>query len=340
MTQHKVSTNLITGFFGAGKTTFLQSLIDKQEHQEPWAVLLNDEGDLVVDSSILKPKAGSLIIEEVPGGCICCSAGVSISLAVEELIARSKPKRLFIELSGFGHPSAVLVDLFSQKLSAIIHLSSVFCLVDLRYVLEEKIQSSQVFFEQVEVADVIVGSRADIASSHQLNAFNKWASGLPKKPNILKTGLETIESNLLKLNTKNTLSDVKNIFEKHSQHRISSSNSKRPTLVNPSVKDNQKNQSHYYSVSFPLNTLFDKNHLDNVFSLIKPPVIIGEARVDRIKGIFQTDAGWLLINGTIKEINITKINPQKYSLLEVVSLDNSPKNWGTLERKLQSCILT
>ena len=78
--------------------------------------------------------------------------------------------------------------------------------------------------------------------------------------------------------------------------------------------------------------------MDNVFSLIKPPVMIGEARVDRIKGIFQTDAGWLLINGTIKEINITKINPQKYSLLEVVSLDNLPKDWGTLERKIQNCI--
>ena len=340
MTQQKVLTNLITGFFGAGKTTFLQSLLDKQEPQESWAVLLNDEGDLVVDSSILKPKADGLIIEEVPGGCICCSAGISISLAIEELIARAKPKRLFIELSGFGHPSSVLVDLFSQKLSAIVHLSSVFCLVDLRYVLEEKIQSSQVFFEQVEVADVIVGSRADMASIHQLTAFNKWASGLSRKPNILKMGLETIDPNLLKLNTKNTLSDVKNIFEKYSQSRISSGNLKTPPLVNSFVKDNQKNQSHYYSVSFPLNTLFDKNHLDNLFSLIKPPMIIGEARVDRIKGIFQTNAGWLLINGTIKETNISKINPQKYSLLEAVSLDNLPKSWGTLERKLQNCIRT
>ena len=77
MTQDKVLTNLITGFFGAGKTTFLQSLLEKQDPKEPWAVLLNDEGDLVIDSGILRPKAESLIIEEVPGGCICCSAGVS-----------------------------------------------------------------------------------------------------------------------------------------------------------------------------------------------------------------------------------------------------------------------
>ena len=338
MTQHKVLTNLITGFFGAGKTTFLQSLLDKQEPHEPWAVLLNDEGDLVVDSSILKPKADGLIIEEVPGGCICCSAGITISLAIEELIANAKPKRLFIELSGFGHPSSILVDLFSQKLSAIVHLSSVFCLVDLRYVLEEKIQSSQVFFEQVEVADVIVGSRADIASPQQLTAFNKWASGLPRKPNIIKTGLETIDSNLLNSNTKNTPLDVKNIFEKYSQTRISSTNLAPPPLVKLDVKDNQKNQSHYYSVKYPINTLFDKNDLDNLFSLVKPPMILGEARVDRIKGIFQTNAGWLLINGTIKEIIISKINPQQYSVLEAVSLDNFPKDWGALGRKLQKCI--
>ena len=338
MTQHKVLTNLITGFFGAGKTTFLQSLLEKQDPKEPWAVLLNDEGDLVIDSGILRPKSESLIIEEVPGGCICCSAGVSISVAVEELIAKAKPKRLFIELSGLGHPSSVLVDLFSQKLSAMLHLSSVFCLVDLRYVLEEKIQSSQVFFEQIEVADVIVGSRADVASGQQLNAFNKWARGLPRKPNVLKTGLETIDLNLLETNTKNTLSDVKNIFDKYSQSGMHSSNLKPSHIVSAAVKDNQRNQSHYFSVRYPLNTLFDKNHLNNLFSLIKPPMLLGEARVDRIKGIFQTNNGWLLINGTIKEIIISKINPQKYSLLEVVSLDNLPKDWGTLERKIQNCI--
>ena len=67
-------------------------------------------------------------------------------------------------------------------------------------------------------------------------------------------------------------------------------------------------------------------------------MLLGEARVDRIKGIFQTNNGWLLINGTIKEIIISKINQQKYSLLEVVSLDNLPKDWETLERKIQSCI--
>ena len=71
---------------------------------------------------------------------------------------------------------------------------------------------------------------------------------------------------------------------------------------------------------------------------MKPPMLLGEARVDRIKGIFQTNNGWLLINGTIKEIIISKINPQKYSLLEVVSLDNLPKDWETLERKIQNCI--
>jgi len=67
-------------------------------------------------------------------------------------------------------------------------------------------------------------------------------------------------------------------------------------------------------------------------------MILGEARVDRIKGIFQTNNGWLLINGTIKEIIISKISPQKYSLLEVVSLDNLPKDWRTLKRKIQNCI--
>ena len=40
----------------------------------------------------------------------------------------------------------------------------------------------------------------------------------------------------------------------------------------------------------------------------------------------------------IEKIIISKIDPQKYSSLEVVSLDNLPKDWRTLERKIQNCI--
>ena len=53
---------------------------------------------------------------------------------------------------------------------------------------------------------------------------------------------------------------------------------------------------------------------------------------------FIKDGEMDIKDGTIKEIIVSKINPQKYSLLEAVSLDNLPKDWGTLERKIQNCI--
>ena len=49
-----------------------------------------------------------VFIREVPGGCMCCAAGLPMQVALNQLIARAKPDRLLIEPTGLGHPKEVL----------------------------------------------------------------------------------------------------------------------------------------------------------------------------------------------------------------------------------------
>ena len=77
-----VPTNIITGFLGAGKTSAILHLLKTKPVHERWAVLVNEFGEIGVDGSLFEGLYGeqqSVFIREVPGGCMCCAAGLPTS---------------------------------------------------------------------------------------------------------------------------------------------------------------------------------------------------------------------------------------------------------------------
>ena len=72
-------TNIITGFLGSGKTTAILHLLKNKPADEKWAVLVNEFGEIGVDGSLFEGKNSKkqgVFIREVPGGCMCCTAGL------------------------------------------------------------------------------------------------------------------------------------------------------------------------------------------------------------------------------------------------------------------------
>lgn len=56
---------------------------------------------------------GSAMVKEVPGGCMCCTAGLPMSVGINALL-RQKPDHLIIEPTGLGHPKKSLL-FYNQK---------------------------------------------------------------------------------------------------------------------------------------------------------------------------------------------------------------------------------
>ena len=112
-----VPTNIITGFLGAGKTTTILNLLKYKPANERWAILVNEFGEIGVDGSLVQGNAGTdtnIHIREVPGGCMCCAAGLPMQIALSQLLRRARPHRLLIEPTGLGHPLEVLRTLSSD----------------------------------------------------------------------------------------------------------------------------------------------------------------------------------------------------------------------------------
>lgn len=110
MLQH-IPTHVISGSLGAGKTSVLRSLMAQRPRDERWAVLINEFGDIGLDSALLDGDQEGVSFTEVAGGCVCCVNGVPFQVGLVQLLRKTKPDRLFIEPSGLGHPLQLLEQL-------------------------------------------------------------------------------------------------------------------------------------------------------------------------------------------------------------------------------------
>ena len=176
MTLKNVPTNVITGFLGSGKSTAILSLLAQKPQDETWAVLVNEFGEIGVDGGLIQHTSSSLkkvFVKEVPGGCMCCTNGLPMQIALTMLLARSKPQRLLIEPTGLGHPAEVLSVLASGAYEGVLDLCATIVLVDARKLSDERYTTHTIFNQQLEIADVVVASKADLYGAAEFNQLEQ-----------------------------------------------------------------------------------------------------------------------------------------------------------------------
>ena len=202
-----IPVNIITGVLGVGKTTAIRHLLSQRPPNEKWAVVVNEFGALGIDGALLDTAAGiadadvagtsttgggdgGVVVREVAGGCLCCAVAAPFTVAVTQVLRRAKPDRLLIEPSGMGHPGGLFDALSGEFLRGALELRATIALVDVAVVSSDETKNaenaelfaSEAFRDQVHCADVVVGTKADLASPESAASFREWAATLyPKK---------------------------------------------------------------------------------------------------------------------------------------------------------------
>ncbi len=103
---------LISGFLGAGKTTFIKELV-KRTGTQP-VIMENEYGDNNIDSKELQqsvPKEKEIKILEFMEGCVCCTMKDSFVNSVLTVFSSLNPEYLIIEPTGVGRLSNILTNL-------------------------------------------------------------------------------------------------------------------------------------------------------------------------------------------------------------------------------------
>ena len=98
--------DIISGFLGAGKTTFIKKLI-KEVYQDEQIVLIENEfGEIGIDGTFMNNSG--IEVTEINSGCICCSLIGDFEVSLKEVLETYHPDRIIIEPSGVGKLSDVI----------------------------------------------------------------------------------------------------------------------------------------------------------------------------------------------------------------------------------------
>ena len=120
--------DIISGFLGAGKTTFIKRLIDQVFTGEKLVLIENEFGEIGIDGGFLK-DAG-IEITEMNSGCICCTLVGDFSKALQKVLEEYRPDRVLIEPSGVGKLSDIVKAIESVKKDAEVEISGRITVVD------------------------------------------------------------------------------------------------------------------------------------------------------------------------------------------------------------------
>jgi G3E family GTPase len=155
----KTGVLLLSGFLGAGKTTFLKHLLSWKEEMSDTVVIVNEFGDIGIDGSLLQGEESDVI--ELTSGCICCTLFVDLTITLKSLWERFNPRWIIIEASGIADPITIISALREEGIQEHIESLRVITILDVDC-WEIREVFGQVFYHQIENADLILLNKVDL----------------------------------------------------------------------------------------------------------------------------------------------------------------------------------
>ena len=158
--------DIISGFLGAGKTTFIKKMIDEVFTGEKLVLIENEFGEVGIDGGFLK-DAG-IQITEMNSGCICCSLVGDFGRNLHEVIGKYHPDRILIEPSGVGKLSDV-IGAVRKVTSDDVQLGNFVTVADATKCKMYMKNFGEFYNNQIETANTIILSRTDGMAEEKLD---------------------------------------------------------------------------------------------------------------------------------------------------------------------------
>lgn len=316
-----IPTNLIFGFLGVGKTTAILNLLKARPEGEVWAVLVNEFGEVGIDGAMLESEG--VAIKEIPGGCMCCVAGLPMQIGLNQLIMRAKPDRLLIEPTGLGHPSQILTTLTDEHYADVLDLKPVITLVDPRKLEDPRVLDNVQFRDQVAAADILVANKTDLASADQMAGFERWveAQDRPERP-VFRTSQGRLRPEWLEGQT-----ELPPVTDPHAHHHHADKAEAPAPDINEQPWQRLRNAGQgFVSLGWRLDPAlqFDESALMSLAL---------DDRFVRFKAVVHCRDGWRTFNMVDGALSVNDADPRALSRVEVISAAELPE--AELDRQLR-----
>lgn len=185
---------IVTGFFGSGKTTFLNKYVPLLSGRT--ALIQNEFGEVEFDETLLQQD---IQVQELNAGCICCSIAMDFRKGIKEIAEKYSPDYILIEPTGMSRLSDVVkackiarerdyVDLLVTKLIVMVEAPE----------FEAYMEDFGAFYEdQIENANVIIFTHTDEMSALELEKILETVGKKNPSAVILKQDFRIIPEAVL-----------------------------------------------------------------------------------------------------------------------------------------------
>jgi len=181
---------VIAGFLGSGKTTAIIGLAKTvRQYDLKVAIVVNEIGEIGIDDQVLKQL--DFDVWELLSGCICCSLTGDLLQTLDKLDSEYDVDLVIVEPSGAANPQQIIAALGTHSAVPIETVFTAVVIDPLR--LNELMEILQpLISSQIELADLIIISKADLASPEDISKAEETARSFNPKAQLKPVSLKSV----------------------------------------------------------------------------------------------------------------------------------------------------
>ena len=189
--------DIISGFLGAGKTTFMKKLVAEAYQGEKVVIVENEFGEIGIDSGFLKDTG--IEVSEINGGCVCCTLVGDFTTNLHEVIKTYHPDRILVEPSGVAKLSDVMVSVMEvAKEEEGIEMGALVTVINALKASKQMKAFGEFFVDQIEHATTVVLSRTQKAKDEQVEYCTKEVQEHNPKAVVITTPWDELSGETLR----------------------------------------------------------------------------------------------------------------------------------------------
>ena len=123
-----IPITIISGFLGAGKTTYLQYILNQRNTNERILIIENDFGETSLDAQQLSTSGA--VVREVTSGCICCSLQGNFKDVLVDILSTQDIDQIYIEPSGVSKLSEIISTCMDKEICEKAYIDMIITIVD------------------------------------------------------------------------------------------------------------------------------------------------------------------------------------------------------------------
>ena len=178
---------VISGFLGSGKTTLLLEIARRlAAGSRKIASIENEVGEVGIDGQYLRQEG--LEVQEMFGGCVCCTLSVDLVTTLKKLDRLVQPETVILEATGIARPGDIVPTV--RRYASMVNEIQVLVLVDgPRYEMLREVMNPLVT-AQIGAADVVAINKIDEMDEAGVDRIRRSVKDLNEKTRVVAISAE------------------------------------------------------------------------------------------------------------------------------------------------------